>query len=197
MTFTTSNIFCKGYQILPLRKFRSTQGVKFNEINPIDLPGIDGVDTVNHEPYVQSPPSIILEKEFIKRPWYKHNGQNDMLLTLQGTRFVDLYNPETKEKTSFIVMPDKIYINNKLYYDGPAILNWKAGVYHRVVSGDLGSISINFAKRDKSFDTNTEFNIYKLDELIGESECIRRGTDDQNNNKFVINDVKLLNLLQE
>ena len=33
----------------------------------------------------------------IKRPWYTHTGQDDNLLVLQGTRYVDIFNPKTKE----------------------------------------------------------------------------------------------------
>ena len=38
----------------------------------------------------------------IKRPWYMHKEQDDNLMVLQGTRYIDIYNPNTKEDASFI-----------------------------------------------------------------------------------------------
>lgn len=46
-----------------------------------------------------------------------HPGQDDNLLVLQGTRYIDIFDPKTIIKASFIVRPDKIYKNYKLYYN--------------------------------------------------------------------------------
>lgn len=73
-----------------------------------------------------------------------HPGQDDNLMVLQGTRYVDIYCPIRKETASFVVTPDKVYKNNKLYYDQPAMFLWPAGVFHRI-SGSDGSISVNLA----------------------------------------------------
>jgi hypothetical protein len=81
-------------------------------------------------------------------------------LVLQGERYIDIYEPKTNKSASFIVSPDKIYKNDKLYYDGPAMIVWPSGVYHRIISGNEGSISINFATRTKEFDLENNFNIY-------------------------------------
>ena len=48
----------------------------------------------------------------------------------------------------------KIYKNEKLYYKGPAMVVWPAGIFHRIISGAEGSISVNFATRYKNFDIN-------------------------------------------
>lgn len=187
--------FCNDYKILLLKKFRSTNGVTFNEIHSVDIPIINGIDTVNHEPNVYSPPRI----EDKKRPWYKHNNQSDTLLIIQGTRHIDLYNPITRKKTSFIITPNKLYINNKLYYNGPAMLSWNSGIFHRTISGSNGSKCINFATRTKDFDIKTEFNIYDLNEATGEAKCIRQGSEDQMNDQYYTddNDNILKNLLQD
>lgn len=52
---------------------------------------------------------------------------------------------------SFIISPNKIYKNDKLYYDDLAMIVWSAGVYHCIISEDRGSISLNFASRRKKF----------------------------------------------
>ena len=83
----------------------------------------------------------------MKRPWYMHKDQDDNLLVLQGTRYIDIYNPIIKKVHLFIVTPNKVYKNEKLYYNGPAMIVWPAGIFHRIISGSEGSISINFASR--------------------------------------------------
>ena len=83
------------------------------------------------------------------------------------------------KKHLLFVSPDKIYKNDKLYYDGSAMLVWPAGIFHRIISGDTGSISVNFSTRNKSFNINDNFNIYALDTYSGESFILKEGIDDQ------------------
>jgi hypothetical protein len=56
---------------------------------------------------------------------------------------------------------------------------WPAGVYHRIISGDTGSISVNFSTRNKNFDIRDNFNIYALDKYSGEHILLRDGSEDQ------------------
>ena len=53
-----------------------------------------------------------------------HRGQDDNLMVLQGSRYIDIFDPSTKEKASFVVTPDKVYKNDKLYVDGPCMVVW-------------------------------------------------------------------------
>jgi len=163
------------YRIIPLRCLRRTAGVSFDEMVPSDIPKIHGIDRVIHGPNSISPGPV----ENIKRPWYMHPGQHDNLMVLQGTRYIDIYNKKTHEKASFIITPDQIYKNDKLYYDGPAMVVWPAGVFHRIISGDEGSISINFATRTKKFNLETNFNVYSLNTYTGEENLLKDGSEDQ------------------
>jgi len=163
------------YRIIPLRQLRRTIGVTFDEMVPSDIPKIDGIDRVIHGPNSISPGPI----DNHKRPWYMHPGQDDNLMVLQGERYIDIYEPKSRQSSSFIVTPDKVYKNDKLYYDGPAMVVWPAGVYHRIISGDTGSISVNFSTRNKNFDITDNFNIYALDKYSGEHILLRDGSEDQ------------------
>ena len=167
------------YRLIPLRVLRRTSGVKFDEIVPSDLPKISGIDRVIHKPNSISPGPIEDSVPPVKRPWYMHPGQDDNLMVLQGTRYIDVFNPNTKEKASFIVSPDKVYKNDKLYFDGPAMIVWPAGIFHRIISGDEGSISINMSTRNNNFNLNDNFNIYDLNIYSGEYRVIKDGSDDQ------------------
>ena len=167
------------YRIIPLRVLRRTSGVLFDELVPSDIPRINGIDRVIHGPNSISPGSIEDYVPPVKRPWYMHPGQDDNLLVLQGTRYVDIYCSKNKEKASFIITPDKIYKNDKLYFDGPAMVVWSAGIFHRIISGDEGSISVNFANRLSNFDINNNFNIYNLCTDTGKYEIIRDDSKDQ------------------
>ncbi len=167
------------YRIFPMRILRRTTGVKFDEMVPSDIPKIHGIDRVIHGPNSISPGPIEDSTVPVKRPWYMHSGQDDNLMVLQGTRYVDIFNPNTKEKASFIITPEKVYKNDKLYYDGPAMVVWPAGIFHRIISGDEGSISINFATRTNKFDINDNFNIYDLNPYTGEHRVIKQGDEDQ------------------
>ena len=167
------------YRLIPLRMLRRTTGVIFDEMVPSDIPKIHGIDKVIHSANSISPGPVEDSTPPCNRPWYMHPGQDDNLLVLQGTRYVDIFCPKTKEKASFIVTPDKIYKNDKLYYDGSAMVVWPAGIFHRIISGEEGSISINFATRGKDYDMNTSFNIYDLNLETGEYQLLKKGIEDQ------------------
>jgi len=165
------------YRLIPLRILRRTYGVSFDEIVPSDIPRIHGIDRVIHLANSISPGPI----EDVKRPWYMHTNQDDNLLVLQGTRYIDIYNPKDKQSASFIITPDKVYKNEKLYYNGPAMVVWPAGIFHRIISGSEGSISVNFASRNYGFNLKDNFNIYDLNQNTGEYKLLKQGIDDQPN----------------
>jgi len=88
------------YRIIPLRILRRTRGVKFDEMVPSDIPRISGIDRVIHGPNSISPGPIEDCTPPVKRPWYMHPGQDDNLLVLQGTRYIDIFDPKTLTKAS-------------------------------------------------------------------------------------------------
>ena len=102
-----------------------------------------------------------------------------------------------KEKASFIVTPDKVYKNNKLYFNAPAMLVWPSGIFHRIISGSEGSISVNFATRHQGFDIKTNFNIYDLDTNTGKFEIIRNGYEDQPDFDYHTDDIKTIQLIED
>tara|TARA_R110002072_G_scaffold193057_3_gene350240 strand:+ start:612 stop:1175 length:564 start_codon:yes stop_codon:yes gene_type:complete len=167
------------YRIIPLRILRRTTGVMFDEMVPSDIPKIHGIDRVIHGPNSISPGSVEDSPIPVKRPWYMHSGQDDNLLVLQGTRYIDIFDPKTVTKASFIVTPDKVYKNDKLYYDGPAMVVWPAGIFHRIISGEEGSISVNFSTRTEKFNLKDNFNIYNLCTNTGDYHLLRDGSEDQ------------------
>lgn len=61
------------------------------------------------------------------------------------------------------------------------MLVWPRNVFHRIVSGEEGSASLNFALRYPGFDIDTNFSVYDLDAATGRHEVIREGRLDQMN----------------
>ena len=181
------------YRILPLRTLRRTAGVLFDEVSKSDIPKIDGIDRVIHSANGISPGPV----GNIMRPWYMHKHQDDNLIVLQGERFIDIYCPKKKEKASFIITPEKVYKNGKLYCSQPAMVVWPAGIFHRIISGSTGSISLNFATRHDSFSLEDNFHIYSLDTDTGSFQVIRDGKLDQPDLTYKVTDEKLKLLLSQ
>ena len=50
---------------------------------------------------------------------------------------------------------------------------WPAGIFHRIISGEEGSISINFATRTNNFSLEDNFNIYNVNLHTGEYNIIK------------------------
>jgi hypothetical protein len=164
------------YRIIPLRVLRKTPGVSFDIVPREALPRIDGIDRVLHQNDAISPGAV----GEVARPWYMHPHQDDNLIVLQGTRFVDIYTKAHGRIESFTVTSHRIEHDGKLVVDGPAMLVWPTGVFHRIRSdAKSGSASINFAVRYQGFDVRSNFNIYDLDPASGEYRMIRAGYLDQ------------------
>jgi hypothetical protein len=108
-----------------------------------------------------------------------HPHQEDNLVVLYGTRHVDIYTPEHGKIEHFVVTPTSVYKNGNLIVDGSAMLVWSENVFHRIISGDNGSASINLAVHSSGFDIKNNFDIYDIDLTTGKYEVIREGFKDQ------------------
>ncbi|HWP69373.1 MAG TPA: hypothetical protein VN437_08725 [Rectinemataceae bacterium] len=163
------------WRIIRLKPFRKTEGVAFDVLPMRYLPRIDGIDRVIHKSSALSPGSV----EDVERPWYIHPKQEDNLLVLQGLRMVDIYTLELKRLEHFVVEPERILHDGKVVYEGPAMLVWPTNVFHRIKSGEHGSVSLNFAVRLPGFDIDTNFSVYDLNTETGKFRVIREGKLDQ------------------
>lgn len=164
------------YRIIPLGVLRRTPGVAFDLVPMEAFPEISGIDRVLHQGGAVSPGPV----GDVERPWYMHAHQDDNLIVLQGIRYVDIYTPYHGRVESFVVQPQQVLRGDDVVFDGPAMLVWPRGVFHRIKSSDeWGSASINFAVRYEGFDLRTNFSIYDLDTQTGEYRVIRQGHLDQ------------------
>jgi hypothetical protein len=163
------------WRVIKLLPFRRTPGVYFDIVPMALLPRVDGIDRVVHDHSAISPGPV----GEVMRTWYYHPFQEDNLLVLHGQRTVEIYNLEYGRVEIFVVTPDKVSHNNEIIYEGPCMLVWPTKVFHRITSGDQGSISLNFAVRYPGFDFNTNFNIYNLDTATGTFTLLRIGKVDQ------------------
>jgi len=163
------------YKIIQFKEFRKTQGVTFDVVPVKALGKIDAVDRVLHSTCAISPSAV----GSVSRPWYMHGHQEDNLVVLYGTRYVDIFTPEHGKVEQFTVTPNSVYKGDKLICEGGAMLAWPKGVFHRIVSGDEGSASINLAMHFDGFDIDTNFDIFDVDLDSGKYEIIRNGFKDQ------------------
>lgn len=163
------------YKIIKLKEFRRTEGVAFDVMIKSMVPKIHAVDRVLHKGGAVSPGRV----GDVERPWYMHPYQEDNLFVLQGKRYVELYTVETGRVEKFVVTPDYIEHNGEIVIEGGAVLTWPTYVFHRIISADEGSASINLATHLEGFDIRTNFNIYDLNTETGEYRVIREGYKDQ------------------
>lgn len=164
------------YRIIPLKVLRRTPGVLFDLV-PIDVfPRIDAIDRVIHEPGAISPGPL----GEVSRPWYMHADQDDHLIVLHGTRYVDVYTPQHERTERFAITPHRIDKNGQKCYEGAAMLVWPRGVFHRIRSCEKeGSASVNLAVHYPGLDPRANFNVYDLDQETGRCRVIRPGHLDQ------------------
>lgn len=163
------------YRVIALKPFRKTEGVAFDIVPMEYLPAIHGIDRVVHQRGANSPGAVA----GVAQPWYMHPQQQDNLLVLGGRRTVELYTRERGCVETLVVEPDRVTSAGKTVCDRPALVAWPRGVFHRITSGEAGSVSLNFAVRDPGCDMKTNFNIYDLDTAKGTFTLIREGHLDQ------------------
>lgn len=163
------------YKVIKLKEFRHTEGVSFDIMAKSMIPKIDAIDRVIHEDSAVSPGSI----GTVSRPWYMHTHQEDNLFVVQGKRNVELFMTKYGNVEKFVIAPDYIEHNGERILEGGGLITWDIDVFHRIVSGEEGSASINLATHHDGFDIKTNFNIYDLDTETGEYKLLREGYKDQ------------------
>lgn len=163
------------YKVIKLKEFRRTKGVTFDIMIKSMVPKIDAIDRVLHESGAVSPGAV----GEVERPWYMHPYQADNIVVLHGKRYIELYKPEHGVIESFELTPDYIEHNGERILDGGGLITWDVDVFHRIVSGDEGSASVNLATHSEGFDPRTNFNIYDLNTETGQYKLIREGYRDQ------------------
>jgi len=164
------------YRVLRLLRLRETPGVSFDVLPPRLVPRVDAIDRVIHESGAVSPGPV----GDVERPWYMHPDQDDHLLVLAGTRYVDLYSQSLGQMVSFEVEPDRVVREGVLICDTACLLVWNRNVFHRIRSdAKSGSRSVNFATHYPGFDIDTNFSVYDLDPATGTYRVLRKGSEDQ------------------
>ena len=163
------------YKVIKLKEFRKTEGVVFDVMGKSMVPKVDAIDRVLHVNGAISPGTI----GEVERPWYMHLHQEDNLFVLHGKRYVELYTKEHGRVEKFVITPDYIEHNGERIVEGGGLITWTTNVFHRIISGNEGSASINLATHLDGFNIKTNFNIYDLNIDTGEYTLIREGYKDQ------------------
>jgi dTDP-4-dehydrorhamnose 3,5-epimerase-like enzyme len=163
------------YRIIPLNSFRRTRGVFFENVPTGAFRRIDAIDRVVHVSNAISPGPV----GAVKRPWYMHTHQDDNLIVLHGTRYIELYTRKYGKVENFLISAEWIKKDDMVIFDGPAMLCWPKAVFHRVLSAEEGSVAINFAVHHEGIDMRTNFNIYDVDVEAGTFSVIREAYLDQ------------------
>ena len=161
--------------ITPLVEFRNTPSVKFHILPENILSHINSVDRVEHGPNAVSPTI----QGSSGRYWYYHKAQTDNLIVFLGSRITELYTPKHGKIETIEVTAQWVKHNGELVIDTPAILSWPPCVFHRVSSGQDGSLSLNLAVHEKGFSLVDNFDIYEVDTETGRYSVIRSGFLDQ------------------
>lgn len=163
------------YKVIKLKEFRKTEGVSFDVMVKDMIPKVDAIDRVLHKGGAVSPGPV----GDVERPWYMHPHQEDNLLVLQGERHIEVYNKEHGKVEKFVVTPNYVEHNGERIVEGGGLVVWPTNVFHRIISKEGGSASVNLATHKEGFDIKTNFNIYDLNTETGEYKLIREGYKDQ------------------
>lgn len=164
------------YRIIALPKLRETPGVQFDQVPLGIFERIDALDRVVHGPGADSPGRA----GDVERTWYMHPHQADNLLVFHGARYVEIWTPGHGKVERFTVTADRVEHDGETVHDGPALLVWPRGVFHRIRSHETeGSASLNVAVHYDGFDIKTNFSICDADLARGTYRVIREGALDQ------------------
>jgi hypothetical protein len=121
------------------RTFRTTKGVRFQDIS---IPDSNGVDLVEHTGRSVSPPDGL----FGLKQWYAHRHQTDYNRVIKGYRLFELFNIRWKDPHWFVFLSP-----------ASGALEIPPGCLHRSYSGVEGSLLLNHAVRDELYDEEKEF----------------------------------------
>lgn len=152
------------------RTFRTTKGVRFQDIT---VPGSNGIDLVEHTGPSVSPPDRDRQPT-----WYLHQHQIDNNRVIHGERLFELFNPNWHDKHWFVFLtPDS------------GALEIPVGCYHRSYSGNAGSLLLNHAIRDDEYDETTEF-VPRLLPIVDQFPTYYHGINFYDVESFIENGVR-------
>ena len=132
---------------IPVNIFRETPEVTFLDAS---IKGSNGSDVVIHRGGATSPPNLNGFEQY-----YVHHHQIDNNLVLEGDRTFTLLNPLWDEPHHIV------YLHRFM-----GALQIPIGTFHRSISGNNGSIVINQAIRDETFEPSTEFNPISIEHRV-------------------------------
>ena len=126
------------FRLIPLRSVTRTSRMRIDEVAPFDYFNYDAVQRVIQAPDTNVPsPSA-------SRSWEMSHENANSVMVAHGELRLDLYCLNSRQREDFIITPENVYKNGRIYYGSPAMIHWRAGTYYKTHSGEDGCIFTNF-----------------------------------------------------
>jgi len=89
--------------------------------------------------------------------WNMYPTKSNLLMITSGKVELDIYSLHERNQQSFVLTPENVYRNGKVYYGSPAMLGWAPGIFYKLRIGSSGASFVNFIKyHDKEGKVNEE-----------------------------------------
>ena len=125
------------FRLIPLRSIaRTTQ-------HRVDLAGVDlGWTTVQREIFAPNGTSPAYDD--LPRSWNMMPNKTNAVLVTAGTLELTVYSLQARKQDSLVLTPENVYLNGKVHYGSPAMLEWAPGVFYKMRADDDGCTFVTF-----------------------------------------------------
>lgn len=140
------------FRLIPLRTAAHTVTHRVD----IAVPIFDTVEREIHAPNYTTPG--YRDKSSAMTSWNMYPTKSNLLMITSGKVELDIYCLQERKHESFVLTPDDVYRNGKVYYGSPAMVGWAPGIFYKLRTGTDGASFVNFMKKHDDLESvNDEF----------------------------------------
>lgn len=133
------------FRLIPLRAVVRTPHHRVDNIPPIDFS-----KPVSMQREMIAPNSVLPDYGVLSRSWnMKHDMTNTVFITTGSVELV-MYCRQENKIESFVLTPENVHRNGKLYYGSPAMLEWPPGIFYKMRTQSEGCTFLTFVGHEKN-----------------------------------------------
>lgn len=137
------------FRLIPLRSLVRNTTQRIDHTSLVDFSKLVSVQRETIAPNWTSPGYNDLPRSWNMMP----NNRNTLLITA-GTLEFTVYSLQERKQSSLVLSSDNVYLDGKMYYGSPSMLDWGSGVFYKMRTYTDGCSFVSFTLDDTDINEN-------------------------------------------
>jgi hypothetical protein len=139
------------FRLIPLRSLvrNTTQCVDYFAL--VDFAKLVSVQRETFAPNGTSP-----GYDDLPRSWNMMPDKRNVVLLIAGTLELTVYSLQQRVQTALVLTPENVYLNGKIHYGSPAMLEWGSDIFYKMRADDDGCSFVTFTLDETNINEEEE-----------------------------------------